>query len=64
MLTLLINVLSHLSQFLFAAVVHRVLADLHQLTEQDVPHFREPSACGLHEGLQDGVDVGLNLAPH
>lgn len=64
MLTLLINVLPHLSQFLLAAFVHCVLADLHQLTEEDVPHFRESSAGGLHEGLQDGVDVRLNLASH
>ncbi len=64
LLTLLIKVLPHLSQFLTAAIVHCVLADLHQLTEEDVSHFRESSAGGLHEGLQDGVDVGLNLASH
>lgn len=53
----------HLSQFLFAAVIHYVLGDVHQLPEEDVPHFRESSAGGLHEGLQNGVDVGLNVAP-
>lgn len=54
---------THLSQFVLAPSVERVLADLHQLSEEDVSDLGEASAGGLHQGLQDGADVGLDAAP-
>ncbi len=52
--------MTHVSQFFFAPSVERVLTDLHQLSEEDVPDLGETSAGGLHQGLQDGADVGLD----
>lgn len=52
--------MTHISQFFFAPSVERVLADLHQLPEENVPDLGETSAGGLHQGLQDGADVGLD----
>ncbi len=55
--------MTHVSQFFFAPSVERVLTDLHQLSEEDVPDLGETSAGGLHQGLQDGADVGLDAVP-
>lgn len=55
--------MTHVSQFLFASSVERVLADLHQLPEKNLPDLGEASAGGLHQGLQDGADVGLDAGP-
>lgn len=52
--------MTHISQFFFAPSVQRVLADLHQLPEENVPDLGKTSAGGLHQGLQDGADVGLD----
>lgn len=54
---------THVSQFVFAPSVERVLADLHHLPEEHVPDLREPSAGGLHQGLQDGAGVRLHVRP-
>lgn len=51
---------AHLSQLLFAPSVQGVLADLHHLLEEGVPDLGEAPAGGLHQGLQDGADVGLD----
>lgn len=55
--------MTHVSQILLALSVDRVLADLHQLLEENVPDLRETSAGGLHKGIQNGVDVGLDVGP-
>lgn len=54
--------MTHLAQLLLASSIQRVLADLHQLLEEDVSDLGEASAGGLHQGLQDGADVGLHAA--
>lgn len=54
---------THLPQFVLAPSVECVLADLHQLSEEDVSDLGEASAGGLHQGFQDGADVGLDAAP-
>lgn len=51
---------SHLPQLLLAAVVEKVLAHVHQLTEEDVAHLKEAAASGLHQGVQDRVDIRLD----
>lgn len=55
--------MTHLSQFLFATSIQGVLADLHELLKEHVSNLREATAGGLHQRLQDGVDVGLDAGP-
>lgn len=55
--------MTHISQFFFVSPVKQVLVDLHQLPEENIPDLGEASAGGLHQGLQDGVDVGLDTCP-
>lgn len=50
----------HLRHRLLGALVEGVLAHVHQLPEEDVTHLKEASAGGLHQGVQDGADVGLD----
>lgn len=54
---------THVSQFFFASSIQGVLADLHQLPEENLSDLGETSAGGLHQGLQDGADVGLDAGP-
>lgn len=55
--------ITDLSHFFFAPAIERVLADLHHLPEENIPDLSKSSAGGLHQGLQDRVDVGLDVGP-
>lgn len=55
--------MTHVSQFILAPSVERVLADLHQLAEEDLPDLGEAPAGGLHQRLEDGADVRLDAVP-
>lgn len=45
------------------SVINSVLADVHQLTEQNLPDLRESLAHRVHQSFEDGGDVGLHIAP-
>lgn len=51
---------SYLCYALLAAVIKGVLAHVNQLSEKHLADLREPSAGWLHQGVQNGVDVGLD----
>lgn len=51
---------AYLCNHLLGALVDRVLAQVHQLSEEQVPDLGEASAGRLHQSVQDGADVGLD----
>lgn len=55
---------SHLAQLLLAPLVDGVLVHLHDLAEEDLAHLGEAPAGGAHQSVQDGGDVGLDVAFH
>lgn len=54
---------TNLSHFFFAPSVEWVLAYLHHLPEENIPDLGKTSAGGVHQRLQNGVDVGLDVGP-
>lgn len=43
--------MTHISQFFFASSIEWVLAEFHQLLEENIPDLRETSAGGLHKSI-------------
>lgn len=50
----------HLCHSLLGAVIEGVLAHVYQLSEEHITDLREATAGRLHQGVQDGADVGLD----
>lgn len=51
----------HLPKHFLVSIIHRVLADFHQLTEEYVPDLGESLAHRFHQSFQDGGDIGLDI---